>query len=310
MSKSKGQQLPQIAAGLGHANVGWYSVVLHGLTTGGECTCGNNLCDTPCKHPLTEHGDKDASTKTSVIWEWFHQRPDANIGIVLEPSNLVDIAPDSLDWLGRFQQRGLPRTATFRSGGGEGHQHHLYRRPDGCPAYRLCRSGEYDIMSAGYCVVPPSRHKSGRQYEWIIPPDEFPQGLPPAPDWAVAMLQQAADKAPKANPGTGVGDGPPVRLSTVGLAYWHGERVKEKPDGITDRSATLFGIGGFLAEAGASERTIVDAIENRDVALGFSKYTDRRDRSEYQRIAAKALQPPVGCHVLSGFHAWNLTSAL
>ena len=294
MSKSKRQQHPQVAAGLRHANVGWYSVVLHGLTTGGDCTCGNNLCDTPCKHPLTEHGDKDASIKTSAIWDWFHRWPDANIGIVLEPSNLVDIAPDSLDWLGRFQQRGLPRTATFRSGGGEGHQHHLYRRPDGCPAYRLCRSGEYDIMSAGYCVVPPSRHKSGRQYEWIIPPGEFPQGLPPAPDWAVAMLQQAADKAPKANPGTGLGDGPPVRLSTVGMAYWHGERVKKKPDGITDRSATLFGIGGFLAEAGASERTIVDAIENRDVSLGFSKYTDRRDRSEYQRIAAKALQPPVG----------------
>ena len=106
------------------------------------------------------------------------------------------------------------------------------------------------------------------------------------------MLQQTAEKAPKATPGTEVRDGPPVRLSAVELAYWHGERVKEKPDGATDRSVSLYAIAGFLAEAGASERTIVDALENRDVVLGFSKYTDRRDRTEYQRIAAKVVQPP------------------
>ena len=132
------QQLLRIAAGLEHAKVGWHSVALHGITTGGDCTCGNNPCkNKPGKHPLTEHGDKDASTETRVIWDWFHRWPDANIGIALEPSNLVDIAPDSPDWLERFQQRGLPRTATFRSGGGEGHEHYLYRRPDGCPVYRL-----------------------------------------------------------------------------------------------------------------------------------------------------------------------------
>ena len=281
--------------------MGWHSVVLHGITTGGVCSCGDNPCkNKPGKHPLTEHGDKDASTETRVIWDWFHRWPDANIGIALEPSNLVDIASDSPDWLERFQQRGLPRTAMFRSGGGEGHRHYLYQRQAGCPASRLCRSGEYDIMAAGYCVAPPSRHASGGQYEWIISPGEFPQGLPPAPDWAVAMLQQAAEKAPKATPSTEVRDGPPVRLSAVELAYWHGERVKEKPDGATDRSVTLYAIAGFLAEASASERTIADALENRDVALGFSKYMDRREGDATFRR----------CHLLSEFHAWNLTSAL
>ena len=228
-----------------------------------------------------------------MIWESFHQNPHGNISIALEPSNLLDIAPDSQEWLERFQQRGLPRTATFKSGGGVGHQHHLYRRPDNCPAHRVCRSGEFDILSGGYCVAPPSRHVSGKQYEWIIPPGEFPQGLPEAPDWAVAMLRQAAEKAPKENPGVEVGDDPPVRLSTLGLAYWQGERVKQKPDGSTDRSAALYAIAVYLARAGASARTIAEAIENRDVALGFSKYFDRRDSREYQRAAAKALKETV-----------------
>ena len=52
----------------------------------------------------------------------------------------------------------------------------------------------------------------------------------------------------------------------------------------------MCGIGFYLAKAGASEETIIDALENRDIALGFSKYADRRDDTEYRRIAAKALQ--------------------
>jgi hypothetical protein len=71
--------------------------------------------------------------------------------------------------------------------------------------------------------------------------------------------------------------------------------VKEKPEGGTDRSATLYAIGGYLARAGASERTIAEALKSRDVALGFRKYSERRDDTEYQRAAAKALEEASEC---------------
>ena len=233
MSSASGREdSEQLNAALEYARAGYYSVAIHGITTDGLCTCGRNPCpDKPGKHPCTPHGEKDASIETRVLCDMFNQRSHANIAIVLEPSSLVDIAPDSPEWLQRFQQRGLPRTATFRSGGGEGHRHYLYRRPENCHAYRICRTGEYDIMAKGYCVAPPSWNVTGRQYEWIIPPSEFPQGLPDAPDWAVAMLWQAAEKTPKEKRGD-IGDAPPVQLPKTGLAYWLGERVKEKPEGV------------------------------------------------------------------------------
>ena len=80
-----------------------------------------------------------------------------------------------------------------------------------------------------------------------------------------------------------------MRLSRTGLAYWHGEKVKRKPDGTTDRSATLYAVGGQLARGGTSWEGIVTALAERDIALGFSKYSGRRDRREYERIADKVL---------------------
>jgi len=56
-----------------------------------------------------------------------------------------------------------------------------------------------------------------------------------------------------------------------------------------DRSATLYAIAVHLAQAGASPGTIAEALKNRDVALGFRKYSDRRDDTEYRRVAGKAL---------------------
>ncbi len=86
-------------------------------------------------------------------------------------------------------------------------------------------------------------------------------------------------------------DEPPVRLDAAGLAAWRGERLVRKEGGEVDRSRTLYALACLLARAGATTRTVAAALAERDGALGWHKYTDRRDggQLEYRRIAQRAV---------------------
>jgi len=116
-----------------------------------------------------------------------------------------------------------------------------------------------------------------------IDPDELDRLLPPAP-------HDAGTPAADGTPLVIDGDEPPVRLDAEGLAWWTGARVTRKEDGETDRSETLFGIGYELARGNASAATIAAAVAERDVALGFRRYTGRADGAkQYRAIAVRAL---------------------
>lgn len=159
-------------AALSYAAEGWPVLPLFSPREG-VCDCPDTYkargdC-TPGKHPRTAHGVKDASTDADKIRRWWTMWPAANVAIDLAGAGLVDIAPDSVVWHAEFIACGLPPTRTFVSGGGDGHQHYLYARPAGVPTTRICHEGEYDILSAGYVVMPPSLHESGRPYRWIVP---------------------------------------------------------------------------------------------------------------------------------------------
>src|SRR5215211_3705625 len=82
---------------------------------------------------------------------------------------------------------------------------------------------------------------------------------------------------------------PPVCLEDYELEVWEGRWPAYKDDGTVDNSATLFKIGCVLAAGGASKSTIATALEERDEALGYLKYSERPDKHEYLRIAAKVV---------------------
>ena len=269
------------------------------------CGCGwNHENKDVGKAPRTRHGPKEATSDPEVISRWWQDLPSANIGVALETARLLVIAPDSPKWLVEFERRGLPKTAFAESGGGEGHRHYYYRRPDSCLVGRLCRSGEYDIVADGYTVAPPSLHVSGRPYQWLSPPWEV-LDLPDAPGWAVEMLVEAGSRRDspngiKSQDWTGW---PPVSLHADALKLWRGDLVIDHADGarkqaggITeiDRSATLYHIGLELAKAGVTPRSIAEALEERDAALGYDKYVDRPDPQEYYRIATKVFAQVAG----------------
>ncbi len=292
--------LTSLEAALDYAQHGYFLYPIWHVNADRTCACGNRTCRTPGKHPLgilVPRGVDNATTDPQVIRLWYQRHPYANIGIALEPSGLVSVAPDSVDWRAKFMRRQLPETWSFRSGGGDGHEHYLYRRPEGCPAHRICKSGEYDIMSAGGVVAPPSRHSSGRRYESITSVMDV-GALPEAPAWVVDQLKEAAvsrtEQANRSEPDT---DEPPVRLDEEDLKRWRGEEVALKRDGEIDRSETLYVVGERLARHNATARTIADAVAECDERFArqgiFDEpcYADRRDAEErYRAIAMKAVE--------------------
>jgi len=80
-------------------------------------------------------------------------------------------------------------------------------------------------------------------------------------------------------------DEPPVMLRGEALKWWTGENYKENGAGDVDRSSTLLMIGRVLYDAGANRSVIVEALAERDMSLGYEKYTGRRDEeAQYHNI--------------------------
>ncbi len=82
-----------------------------------------------------------------------------------------------------------------------------------------------------------------------------------------------------------VGSDPPVPLSRSALRVWTGEDVKFTESGAVDRSSSLIRIARVLLQASAPREVIVAALAERDAALGWRKYSDRREgREQYHRV--------------------------
>jgi Bifunctional DNA primase/polymerase, N-terminal/AAA domain/Primase C terminal 1 (PriCT-1) len=152
-----------------YAKEGQRILPLQSLRSPGCCSCGFDSCRSVAKHPRTFNGVKDASNVPSLIREWWHLYPEANIGIATGKGLLViDIDPQnggSLEALNALVA--LPATATVRTGGGG---LHLYFSYD--PWHRIRNSVSklapgIDIRGEnGYVVAPPSIHASGNRYRW------------------------------------------------------------------------------------------------------------------------------------------------
>lgn len=145
----------------------------------GRCSCGRADCHSPGKHPLTRAGKDDASTDLDRVAGWWRRWPRANVGL-RPPCGLVvlDVDPRNGGATALFEltrRHGqLPPTLTARTGSGG---LHIWLGYGGPARGRLCPGVDVKTNS-GYLVAPPSRHTTGRRYQWVT-------GLPtaPAPRW-------------------------------------------------------------------------------------------------------------------------------
>ncbi len=152
----------------------WYATLqipvfpLHYPLAGG-CSCRKGDCDSPGKHPLTEHGFKDATIDSTQVTAWWHQWPDANIGIATGAVSgllVVDCDPrnggpaERVELIERFGP--IPDTAEVVTGGGG---RHFFFRYGGGSVPKTLDQGIDLKGDGGYVVAPPSLHASGRRYE-------------------------------------------------------------------------------------------------------------------------------------------------
>ncbi|MBI3910327.1 MAG: bifunctional DNA primase/polymerase [Armatimonadetes bacterium] len=168
-----------LLAALEYLRLGWHPIPLCWPGEHCRCACYKGHTDPKDvgKAPLLGSGYERLTVTEALARRWWGERwPEANVGILLAPSGLVVIDLDGQAAIEEATACGLPaRGPVARSGrtdGGEGR--HLYcRRPEGCPVTRASHRGScrrIEVLSAGYAVAPPSRHRSGRRYERLVSP--------------------------------------------------------------------------------------------------------------------------------------------
>ena len=188
--KEQSVSLKPIEAALIYANrFQWAVLPLHSIE-GGRCTCGRADCSSPGKHPRTLRGVKDATKDIAIIRNWWHEWPNANLGIATGAvSGFFALDVDGQEGeksLCELEERNgaLPETVESITGGGG--RHLFFRWPGRAIKNKVALAPGLDIRAdGGYIVAPPSNHISGRRYEWKYL-DEVP--LAEAPMWLIGIL--------------------------------------------------------------------------------------------------------------------------
>jgi len=185
---------------LSYAARGWKVFPVY-EPVGGVCSCPKGAaCDSPAKHPRTEHGHNDASDKAAMVTFWAAKYRGTNWGIVTGAASgfiVVDVdahagGTDSLKRL-LAEYGPLDQKYFVRTGGGGWHL--LFKHPGfyvkttnskqkAEPAF----GPGIDIKGdGGYIVAPPSGHVSGGVYAWG---ESLPDEIPDAPEWLKRKLQE------------------------------------------------------------------------------------------------------------------------
>jgi Bifunctional DNA primase/polymerase, N-terminal/YspA, cpYpsA-related SLOG family len=156
------------------------------------CSCGDQGCDRPGKHPrtlLVPHGVAQATCDRERVEGWWRRAPLANIG--LATGRLADVldldGPEGVAALRAFASKHgwTPSGPVVRTGRGW----HLYLRPSGTGPRNPIHPellAHVDWRGRGaYAIAPPSRHAHG-VYTWVR---SFDSPLEPAPSALQELLR-------------------------------------------------------------------------------------------------------------------------
>lgn len=138
------------------------------------------------------HGHLDATLDAAAITEHWRRHPHDNIG-VRPPADMfvLDVDPRHRGdaELGRLIAQNGPLPATWTARTGSGGRHHWFTTDVDAIRAQLC-TGVDIKTSTGFAVAPPSIHRNGTSYEWLIPPNGRPAAAP-------AWLQLAVQPPPR-----------------------------------------------------------------------------------------------------------------
>jgi hypothetical protein len=189
------------------------------------------------------------------------------------PSILVESSPGHYQAYLRLRRRVTPEEGAALN---RRLAHALDGDPGGWDLTQLLRLP--GTVNHKYEVRPVVRliERTGQRYD----PAELDRLLPPLPTAPVGER-----KSPDAGSMPPVGSDPPIPLTRSAFAVWNGEDAKRNLAGTVDRSASLIRIARILHQAGLHREHLVAVLAERDAALGWNKYTGRKDAEEqYHRI--------------------------
>jgi hypothetical protein len=214
-----------IAIACEYARRNWHVFPCHTLE-GDKCSCGNPNCGDIAKHPLTEHGCKDASIDVMQLDRYFTgDYNSANIAIATGSiSGVMVLDVDNPTALKQLEQQygSLPKTVVCQTGSGG--KHYYFRHDQRCDKLKnaVKFAGALDVRAnGGYVLLPPSLHKSGNRYEWLVSPDDCE--LAELPDWLYDLMPKRNEALPIARK---------EQTATNGISVKHEAKKKDSIGGV------------------------------------------------------------------------------
>ena len=196
--------LSMLTAALELAARGWQVFPCHTMQDG-CCSCGRDCGKSAGKHPRVNWREA-ASSDPEIIRQWWAVWPDANIGLATGPGSgifVLDLdGPEAVAELERLEAQSgeLPVTVTASTGRGS---HRYFLWDPNRPVRNRAKVNGLGIDfrgEGGYVIVAPSRHQSGKRYEWQRPPEGTE--VAGAPDWLFEMANGGKPPAGRTQPST------------------------------------------------------------------------------------------------------------
>jgi hypothetical protein len=153
-----------------YAVLGFSVVPMHTARPGGRCSCPDQACPDPGKHPRLRGWQRLVAADAAVVGEWWRRWPDANLGLATgRRFDVLDLDGDpgeeALRAVLRIEPLAHPGPVARTGGGGW----HLLYAPTGLGNRVGLLPGMDWRGRDGLIVAPPSQHASGRRYTWVRP---------------------------------------------------------------------------------------------------------------------------------------------
>lgn len=286
MARKAKKQSKRLKQALSCVQRGWLVHPLHGIVNE-SCTCGDENCNHPGKHPLLPNGLKGASTDPDQIRLWWKQWAKANIGICTGAESglvVLDVDPrhggnETLSEL--IKKHGpLPETVCVNTGGGG--QHFYFKHPGGKIKNRQNIFGKGLDFKAdgGYVVAPPSLHVSGKKYKWENKAKPEDIDLADMPNWFVE--QKPKRKSQENNITDKIFEGE------------RNEKLAEKAGSLRGRGLSESEMLPVLLDVNANHcEPPLDESEVRGIAASIGSYPASDDENDSQATALVKLAEQV-----------------